>query len=182
MSDQRNKGGGGFNNLRDKFPGQPPPPRQDAGQEKSLKDVWPDYLSAGYFKAGSLDPDYVKRDKVLPLVRAFANAKPALTNSQLRRFFQHTRAVEAMLRRGGTKDEKRAEVWEGIEFEFRKLDIAAADAHGKKDRKIPKIFHDFIEANSRAVVTADDFLKGFIPHFEAVVGFSSGILKERDRP
>lgn len=175
MGDQKNNRTGGFNSpFRDKFgPSSPPRPAVDRA-DATLDDIWPGYLAQGYFKEGFLVADYVRRDRILPLVRAFAAATPPLTNHQLRRFFQHCRAVEARLKRNSGE-------WPQLEVEFRRLDMAAADAFGKKDRKIPKIFHDFIAMNSRTVQGKDDFLKGFIPHFEAVVGFSSGILRERDR-
>ena len=59
--------------------------------------------------------------------------------------------------------------------------MAAADAFGKMPPKIPEIFHDFIKSNVAAVKNEKDFLKGFLPHFEALVGFGSQYFKERER-
>ena len=135
--------------------------------------LWPNYLQGGYFVTNTnLKPEYVSRPKVEPLVKAMGQAK--LTMSQLRRFFQHCRAIEAKLR-------AKTSTWRAEEADFRKLDVAAADAFGKRPPKIPQIFHDFIRRNVAAVDTEDAFLKGFLPHFEALVGFGSQHLKERDR-
>jgi CRISPR/Cas system CSM-associated protein Csm2 small subunit len=135
--------------------------------------LWPGYLTGGYFDAaGNLKPEYVERSRILPLVNAMGQAH--LNMHQARRFFQHSRAIEARLR-------SRTSTWAAEEAAFRKLDVAAADAFGKKDRKIPRIFHDFIEKNVNVVRTEESFLKGFLPHFEAIIGFGAGVFREGER-
>jgi len=135
--------------------------------------LWSDYLQGGYFDAdANLKPEYVSRASVEQLVHSMRQAK--LTMSQLRRFFQHCRAIEAKLR-------AKTSTWRAEEAVFRKLDVAAADAIGKSPPKIPRLFHDFIQLNVAAVKSEQDFLNGFLPHFEALVGFGSQHLKERDR-
>jgi CRISPR type III-A-associated protein Csm2 len=144
-------------------------------REKSLYDYWPDYLRQGYFdEAGNLRNEFVARDRVQPLAEAMSRADPALTMHQIRRFFQHCRAIEAKIR-------ARASTWAAEQASFRQLDVAAADALGRSPRKIPQLFHDFIQANVAAVKSEKDFLKGFLPHFEALVGFGSQYFKEQQR-
>lgn len=143
--------------------------------EKKLEDLWPGYLRTGFLdSAGNLYDQYVERSKVEPLVKAMSQARPALTMHQARRFFQHCRAIEAQLRAGTS-------TWQVQEANFRMLDVAAADAFGKSQRKIPQLFHDLIKASVAAVRNEDDFLKGFLPHFEALIGFGSQHLRERER-
>lgn len=140
--------------------GSNPPP-----DNRTLEQIWPHYLEDGYFDdAGNLRPEYVSRSKVDGLARAMADAR--LTASQVRRYFQHCRAIEARLRGGQTR-------WESLAADFKKLDIAAADALCKSQSKIPKLFHDFIRKNVEAVKDEKCFLEGFLPHFEAVVGFGA---------
>lgn len=140
-----------------------------------LADLWPNYLTQGYFdEAGNLRNEFVVRDKIQPLAEAMSRASPALTIHQIRRFFNHCRAIEARIRAGTS-------TWAAEEAEFRKLDVAAADAFGKSPQKIPQLFHDFIKHNVAAVKSEKDFLKGFLPHFEALVGFGSQFFKERER-
>jgi len=103
-----------------------------------------------------------------------ACGQPELTQHQLRRFFQHCRALEARLR-------ARQAAWPALEAEFCKLDAVAADAAGKNPPKIPEIFHDFIRRNVAAVHSEREFLQGFLPHFEALVGFGSLHLKKSER-
>jgi CRISPR type III-A-associated protein Csm2 len=136
--------------------------------------TWQNYLNGGYFETGTVDlrPEYVSRNNVESLVKQMA--RDGLTMSQLRRFFQHCRAIEAKLR-------AKAATWRALDADFRKIDIAAADAIGKKPPKIPHLFHNFVRRNVAAVRSEDEFLKGFLPHFEALVGFGSLHLKERDR-
>lgn len=129
----------------------------------------------GYFsKAGNLRPQFVLREWIEPIAKSMSTARPPLTMHQIRRFFQHCRAIEARLR-GKTSS------WEVEEAAFRQLDVAAADALGKSPPKIPESFHDFIKINVAAVKNEQDFLKGFIPLFEALVGFGSKFFKQHER-
>lgn len=129
---------------------------------------WPGYLEGGYFDAeGCLKVEYVSRDKVEPLAQKMAS----LTTHQIRRYFGHCRAIETRLKSGGVKW---AEVWSQV----KKLDVAAADGAAKEPRKIPPLFHDFIRRNVAAIKCEKDFLRGFLPHFEALVGFGQAHFKK----
>jgi CRISPR type III-A-associated protein Csm2 len=140
--------------------------------EESLSDI---LRRTGYFDAaGNLRIEFVLRDRLVPIAEDMANAQPALTVHQIRKFFQHCRAIEAKLR-------AKTSTWAAEEAAFRMLDVAAADAFGKSPKKIPELFHDFIKSNVAAVKNEEDFLKGFLPHFEALVGFGSRYFKERER-
>jgi CRISPR type III-A-associated protein Csm2 len=140
--------------------------------EKSLSDI---LHCSGYFDAmGHLRTEFVARDRIMPLAKEMSEARPPLTMHQIRRFFQHCRAIEARIRAGTSS-------WAAEEAAFRQLDVAAADAFGKSPPKIPELFHDFIKSNVAAVKNEKDFLKGFLPHFEALVGFGSQFFKERER-
>jgi CRISPR type III-A-associated protein Csm2 len=140
--------------------------------EESLSDI---LRSSGYFDAaGNLRTEFVARERMMPIAEDMSQATPSLTMHQVRRFFQHCRAIEAKIR-------ARTSTWAAEEVAFRQLDVAAADAFGKKPPKIPELFHDFIKSNVAAVKNEKDFLKGFLPHFEALVGFGSQYFKERER-
>lgn len=140
--------------------------------EEALSDI---LMNRGYFdEVGNLRPEFVSRDRLVPLVEELSNAKPSLTMHQVRRFFQHCRAIEAKLR-------AKESTWAGEEAAFRKLDVAAADAFGKSQKKIPQLFHEFIKLNVAAVKNEKDFLEGFLPHFEALVGFGAQHFRERER-
>ncbi|MBI2806668.1 MAG: type III-A CRISPR-associated protein Csm2 [Planctomycetes bacterium] len=140
--------------------------------EELLSDI---LCRSGYFDAaGNLRNEFVARDRLVPIAQVMGEAKPPLTMHQIRRFFQHCRAIEAKVRAGTS-------TWATEEAAFRQLDVAAADAFGKSPPKIPIDFHDFIKSNVAAVKNEKDFLKGFLPHFEALVGFGSQFFKERER-
>jgi len=160
-------------------PGSPPGPERSA-IEDVLERRWPNYLQGGYFdEQGTLKIEYVSRclpgEEGLPdiqqhgverFVLAMANGEPPLTSGQLRRFFQHCRGLEARLKSG-------AAGWPRLRPQFEFLDAAAADAYGKQPRKIPDVFYHFIRRNVAAVKSEKDFREGFLPHFEALVGFAS---------
>jgi hypothetical protein len=54
--------------------------------------------------------------------------------------------------------------------------------YAKSAGKIPKEFQDFIDDNVKRVGSAKEperaFLDGFLPHFEALVGFGAAYLRE----
>ena len=140
----------------------------------ALEVVWPGYLRGGYFGADHLRPEYVGRENVSKLAQSMASGAKPLTTNQLRRFFGHARAIEARLL-------AKTANWEQVEADFKKLDIAAADAFHKSDQKIPRLFHDFIKCNVAAVSDKRDFLEGFMPHFEALVGFGTEFFRSDRR-
>jgi CRISPR type III-A-associated protein Csm2 len=144
----------------------------------SLRERWQTRYKSGYFDGASktLRPEFVQRSCVQPLVEELAHPPkplPQLTQHQVRRFFQHCRWIERQLR-------TRAKSWEEMRVEVLKLAVAAADAFGKRPTpKIPESFRDFIQWNVDQTQTAEDFTNGFLPHFEAVIGFGSGVFSDR---
>ena len=142
-------------------------PRDDQGSD-SVAAIWPHYLEGGYFDAqGNLRIEYVSREKVERLARAMS----ALTTHQVRRYFGHCRAIETRLRSGGA-------TWACVWPEIKKLDVAAADGAAKQPPKIPTIFQDFIQQNVAAIRQEKDFREGFLPHFEALVGFGQAYFRK----
>jgi hypothetical protein len=145
-------------------PGLPPGP--------SGNGFWPGYLRGGYFDdCGALRVEYIDREHMEPLARAMAGGK--LSSTQVRRFFSHCRAIEGKLKAFGT------DKWAVEYSKFKGLDVFASDALAKQ--KIPQLFHDFLRDNVLAVRTADDFLRGFMPHFEALVGFGTAHFAKSER-
>lgn len=165
-------GGGGVRRL-----GGGPPSHGGSGpihqHAETVAHHWPGYLDGGYFdEQGNLKVEYVSRDRVEPLARNMAEASPKLTTHQVRRFFSHARRIERQLRLD-------PDVWPRLLSDVKFLDEAAADASGKKEKKIPDLFHDFIKRNVAAIKTPQDFLNGFLRHFEALVAFGSLHFRER---
>lgn len=144
-----------------------PSPRAGSSPDESVEQHWSDYLKGGYFDAdGKLKVEYVSRDTVEPLVKTMCESRSGLTSHQVRRYFGHCRALETRLRATGA-------TWPSVWPQVKKLDIAAADGAAKQPPKIPALFHDFIKRNIAAIKTQKDFLEGFLPHFEALVGFAT---------
>lgn len=169
---QRGPTGGGGVRLRSN---EPPRSGGYSGRDRSqttetVGDLWPDYLKSGYFDAeGNLNSELVSAEKVEPLIQNMADE--GLTTGQLRRFFQHCRGVETHLKSGAAS-------WSQLRPKFEFLAAAAADAYGKVPPKVPSLFYSFIRRNVDSVKTENDFLKGFLPHFEALVGFGSLYIKK----
>jgi CRISPR type III-A-associated protein Csm2 len=102
------------------------------------------------------------------------DARPALTTGQVRRFFNHCRVIERRLAVDG-------EPWTRVAANFEMLGCHAQNAQAAG--KIPREFQRFIDDNVARVTSSADprtsFLKGFLPHFEALVGFGAAYLKAR---
>lgn len=127
----------------------------------SIKDKWENYLKGGYFDdKNCLKTDYVSFEKMKPMAEKMELAK--LSKSQIRRFFSHCRAIEIELKGGAD--------WDCVKSKVLRLRFVAA--HSKQANNIPDIFHEFISLNVDEIKSKNDFLKGFLPHFEALVGFS----------
>ncbi len=137
-------------------------------------------LPDSYFKIDDrgqsyLQPDFVSKKNVDHLAKQLATqSNPKLTTGQLRRFFNHCREIERQLKVDG-------ESWLRVSARFEALCYHAQNA--VEARKIPPEFQDFINRNVKRVVAAEEpektFLEGFLPHFEALVGFGAAYMKER---
>ena len=148
------------------------PPGAGPSTETVIKYWGKDYLSGGYFdQNGNLKTEYVCRENVEPLVKVMCEQRTSLTTHQVRRYFGHCRAIETKLRAAGA-------AWDSVRPLVCRLDSAAADGAAKQPPKIPELFHDFIRRNVAAVKTKKDFLEGFLPHFEALVGFGQAYFKK----
>ncbi|MBX6364786.1 MAG: type III-A CRISPR-associated protein Csm2 [Gemmatimonadetes bacterium] len=156
-----------MNHFRQRPPAGSGPGAAGAPERERIEDLWPGYLEGGYFDAdGHLRIEYVARERVEPLVQRMAESRPPLTSAQVRRFFQHCRRIESRLRSGEAS-------WLDVRPQVVFLDAAAQDAFGKTPKKIPTLFHEFIRRNVAAICDEKAFLRGFLPHFEALVGFGS---------
>jgi CRISPR type III-A-associated protein Csm2 len=165
----RQSGGGGVRPQGGRYE-RPQRDRDGPPGPSRVAELWPDYLKGGYFdEQGHLRIEYVSRDKVEPLAQAMS----AITSHQIRRYFGHCRALETRLRCTDA-------AWGALWPEVKKLDIAAADAAAKDSPKpkIPILFRDFIQRNVDSIKCQKDFLEGFLPHFEAVVGFGQAYFRK----
>ena len=114
-----------------------------------------------------LRADFVAKRSVEPLAKYLArDSRPSLTTSQIRRFFNHCREIERRLNVDGQS-------WAQVSARFESLCSHAQ--YATSANKIPKEFQRFIDENVKRVTSAQDsrtaFVDGFVPHFEALVGF-----------
>ena len=132
----------------------------------------PAYFLAGGEEPPCLDTAFVSKRNLDGMARYLRSAKPALTTGQVRRFFNHCRVIERRLVVAN-------ESWKRVAASFEMLGCHAQNAQAAG--KIPREFQRFIDENvSRVTSSADpktSFLKGFLPHFEALVGFGAAHLK-----
>lgn len=143
----------------------PPEPKQEVPKLPSS------YLEVDEDKQRYLRSAFVAKNSIDPLARQLGQAR--LTTGQLRRFFNHCRQIERRLRTEG-------ESWEQVSAKFHALSSHAQ--YARSAGKIPREFTEFIDANVQRVETDNNpceaFLRGFMPHFEALVGFAAAYLRE----
>lgn len=132
-------------------------------QDRSSYRLPADYLSGGYLDdKNNLKERYIARNgDADQIARELGNAKPAMTNHQLRRFYSHVRAAENKLRM--------TDNFPSVLIDLKKLDPFVAEAKGKG--KIPDLFYTFMIRNLETVKTKKDFTDGFLEHFQAVVAY-----------
>lgn len=120
------------------------------------------YLREGYFDAkGNLRPEVIT-DLAEEAARALGNARPSMTSTQLRRFYNKTRFVRQKLDAGTS--------WEKVIGDIHSLKRDAANAVGKNNA--PGVFKYFIDTNVQlAVQSKDSFIRGFLEHFQSVVAY-----------
>ncbi len=136
----------------------------------TVDQFWLNYLSGGYFDAdGYLRLEYVHRQRADELARALADA--GLTRTQLRRFFQHCRALETRLR-------SKQATWRSIAPDVTAIDSKAVASLRRANAAIPELFYDFLVKNVAAIASEKDFLEGFLPHYAAVVGFGAAYIND----
>ncbi len=120
-------------------------------------------------------PQFVSKEKVDAMAIHLATDRPGLTTGQARRFFNHCRDIERNLKFG--------ESWERVSAKFESLSVHAQNAANTRPPKIPKGFQIFIDDNVRRVTSAEEperaFLDGFLPHFEALIGYGSKHMRDR---
>lgn len=118
---------------------------------------------------------FVSKKTVDPLALSLARANPGLTTGQIRRFFNYCRDIERKLNVDG-------ESWPKVAADFQSLSAHAHYACPGRNNKIPVEFRQFIDDNVNRVTSSDDprvaFLEGFVPHFEALVGFGAAHMRD----
>ena len=147
--------------------------RPDRGERREAPKFPSSYFATDEEHCRYLQPAFVARKTVDPLARQLGrHARPALTTGQMRRFFHHCRQLERRLQADG-------ESWKQVAASFEALSSHAQ--YAQSAHKIPVEFRRFINDNVQRVVTDSNpreaFLRGFLPHFEALVGFGAAHMR-----
>lgn len=140
---------------------------------RDFEENYPDYFD----EQGVLKCEYVTSE-----ARRIAERlkKGKMTMHQLRAFYQHVKLQEDALNSGRSFRDVRKDICS--------LEMFAHDRAAK--RKVPKFFESFIALNVQRVTASQTdelafrhtFLDGFVEHFQAVVAYCAGILKDERRP
>jgi len=97
--------------------------------------------------------------------------KPLLKSTQLRKFYNEFKYFEKKL------EDKEFNNFNEIKPLIKMMESKAEYASNAKKVRIPLQFKSFIVSNVRKIEDEFDF-KGFLKHFEAILGFYYGRIKE----
>jgi CRISPR/Cas system CSM-associated protein Csm2 small subunit len=123
---------------------------------------YPDYFDAD----GAIKCEYLT-DLAEKIAQRLGQDK--LTMHQLRAFYGHVRRQQAALKAGRPFKE--------VSSEICKLKPFARERAEK--RKVPNFFEEFIRRNVDKAQDQRSFSWGFLEHFQAVVAYCSGTIRER---
>jgi CRISPR type III-A-associated protein Csm2 len=115
-----------------------------------------------YFSAN--DPSAPERDLLGSKAEEVAKKLASVPASQLRRFYAE---VMALKRRAELTDITDAE----IQAQLMLLRAKAAYTWKRQEKKYPEELVAFFNRHAHSVTSKTDFLRGFQPHFEAVMAF-----------
>jgi CRISPR/Cas system CSM-associated protein Csm2 small subunit len=135
-----------------------------SGPSPSFPDAYPDYFGS----TGELRPEYVTTTAEEIAIK-LGKSYPKMTMSQLRTFYRHVKLQEGSLKNGRALQQ--------VLVEINKLKPFARERAAKG--KVPKYFADFIVHNVNKVHDEKTFVNGFAEHFQAVVAYCAGTIKER---
>lgn len=142
--------------------------------EDYLKKVFKDYLKDGYFdKTGNIHTELIDT-KAEEIVKTFGDCNMKYT--KIRKFFQHARQAQRVYESLPYEERKEEKSIKDLKEKIVKLKpIVYYKAKGQE--KIPLGFIEFINKNIELIENCDinkvpDYvIRGFIPHFEAVIAY-----------
>jgi CRISPR type III-A-associated protein Csm2 len=124
-----------------------------------------------YFSAN--DPNAPDRDLLGSKAEEVAKKLDTVPASQLRRFYAE---VMALKRRAELTDISDAE----IRAQLMLLRAKAAYTWKRQEKKYPEELVAFFNRHAHSVTSKTDFLRGFQPHFEAVMAFHKVFEVKKD--
>ena len=134
---------------------------QHRGKNPGSRGLPQGYLREGYFSSDGHIREELLTTTAEAVAKSFGEAFPKLTTGQLRRFYGHVKTAEKSYQYSG--DERK------LVLDIKALASFVAEAQGKK--KVPREFYKFIKINTEKVQSDRDVLRGFMPHFQAAVGY-----------
>lgn len=147
--------------------GDPPPPR---GRIEDL--LRPPAQPERYFSAN--DPKAVDTELLGAKAEQVARNLAEVPASQLRRFYAEVTALKRRAELADVSDEE-------IRAQLTLLRAKAAYTWQRQNR-YPGELVAFFNRHAASVKTKHDFLRGFQPHFEAVMAFHKAFEKKKDAP
>lgn len=121
------------------------------------------YLASGYFDdKGNVFPDVIQKWP-LELAQRFLGSRQKLNTAQLHRFFNKVRDIDQRL--------DAQQPFDSLKEQLYALGPLAAASVGRETA--PPVFKEFIDANiPHAVKSKEHFKRGFVMHFQSIVGYA----------
>lgn len=139
-----------------------------------LPSTYVDLVRTGYFDRDGVIREQYLRGATQDLARKFQpGQRGGLTSNQLRIFFNNLKTAQTAYKNAVSAAEgDRAAADKILLRKVQAMDSLIRYAKGKQDNSaIPEAFFHFILENVDACKNSKDINDGFIPHFQAVLGF-----------
>lgn len=131
-------------------------------------------LPEGYLARGYLDQNgNIYPELITDHAEHVARKLRGMTQSQFRRYFNHARWIEERVRKGTD--------FNSLRYELDRMKPIAMAGLVDRNAKVTRAFAEMVHRMVDAVKTGDDFVKGFMPHFEAVLAYFIYYNNEKGR-
>jgi|BEDMetMinimDraft_2_1075160.scaffolds.fasta_scaffold07412_2 CRISPR type III-A-associated protein Csm2 len=147
----------------------PPLPTNRGSQEDAASKL-PPPRPVPYFSENGV----IRKELLAEEAEKWAKNLQKVPPSQLRRFYHDVMALKRRIElgtlRGGTDENETRKLDEEVRARMMLLRAKAAYTYNR-ERRYGQDFFRFFNDHAHSVKTAEDFMKGFQPHFEAVMAF-----------
>lgn len=147
-------------------------PGWERGNQKEFPETvmqaYREHIKDGYFEKGVIKEDFLR---AFPQKITRQNIMRGLTSRQIRLYFSAVRIAQDAYLSALRMRENQENAEAQLLAQIRRLDGMVTNAAAPGKDSVPENFRTFLVLNIYTCRTAKDVLQGFIPHFEAVLGY-----------
>lgn len=144
--------------------------KPSGGMHSSLPAEYIKLIRSGYFDEKEVIKEQYLWKTTKELTKGFRPGQ-GLTSTQLRNFYNHVKLAGNTYGDALSSREDQDKAGRILLIKVRQMDSLIHNAKSKQESKIPDTFFEFIKENVQVCKMPEDVMEGFIPHFQAVLGY-----------